>query len=63
MEAAGARLLHRAAARTQDAATRRLLGDLAAAEAAHEGRADALEAEHLGDARAARIWPSGGSSS
>jgi rubrerythrin len=44
----------RAAARTTDAATRKLLGDLAAAEARHEGQADLLEAEHLGgDARAA----------
>ncbi|MGB3279291.1 MAG: iron exporter MbfA [Pseudorhodobacter sp.] len=38
----------RAAGRTSDAATRKLLGDLAAAEAAHETRADALEGEHLG---------------
>jgi rubrerythrin len=51
MEAQARGFYERAAARTQDAATRRLLGDLAAAEAAHEGRADALEAEHLGDAR------------
>ncbi len=42
----------RAAARTTDAETRKLLGDLAAAEAAHEDRAGALEAEHLSaDAR------------
>ena len=39
----------RAAARTQDAATRKLLGDLAAAEAGHEKKADRLEAEHLPD--------------
>lgn len=39
----------RAAARTTDADTRKLLGDLAAAEAAHETRAEGLEAEHLGD--------------
>jgi erythrin-vacuolar iron transport family protein len=51
MEAQARAFYERAATRTQDAATRRLLGDLAAAEAAHEGRADALEAEHLGDAR------------
>jgi rubrerythrin len=51
MEAQARGFYERAAARTQDAATRRLLGYLAAAEAAHEGRADALEAEHLGDAR------------
>lgn len=38
----------RAAAHTTDAATRKLLGDLAAAEAAHENLAGALEAEHLG---------------
>lgn len=38
----------RAAAKTTDAETRKLLGDLAAAEAAHETRAEALEAEHLG---------------
>ncbi len=43
----------RAAGRTADAATRKLLGDLAAAEAGHDRRAGALEAEHLGaDARA-----------
>ncbi len=39
----------RAAARTEDAATRKLLGDLAAAEAGHEQRAGELQAEHLGD--------------
>ncbi|NCO87748.1 MAG: rubrerythrin family protein [Rhodobacterales bacterium] len=38
-----------AAARTTDAATRKLLGDLAAAEAGHQATANALEAEHLGD--------------
>ena len=37
----------KAAQRSGDAATRKLLGDLAAAEAAHQVRADALEAEHL----------------
>lgn len=37
----------RAAARTQDAATRKLLGDLAAAEAGHERHAQRLEATHL----------------
>ncbi len=42
----------RAAARTGDAATRKLLGDLAAAEAGHEAHAIGLEAEHLSsDAR------------
>ncbi len=39
----------RAAAHASDAATRRLLGDLAAAEAGHQGRAQALEDEHLHD--------------
>ena len=39
----------RAAAHTTDAATRKLLGDLAAAEAAHKALAGELEAEHLGD--------------
>jgi rubrerythrin len=42
----------KAAQRSGDAATRKLLGDLAAAEAGHQARADALEAEHLdADAR------------
>jgi rubrerythrin len=50
MERAAQDFYTRAAARTQDAATRRLLGDLAAAEAGHEARADGLEAEHLPDA-------------
>lgn len=36
-----------AASRTSDAATRKLLGDLAAAEAGHQKTAEALEAEHL----------------
>jgi rubrerythrin len=36
-----------AASATQDAATRRLLGDLAAAEAGHERTADRLEADNL----------------
>ncbi len=36
-----------AAARTQDAGTRKLLGDLAAAEAGHQNRAEELEAKHL----------------
>ncbi|MCA2011345.1 rubrerythrin family protein [Cereibacter sphaeroides] len=43
-----------AAQRTSDAATRKLLGDLAAAELGHENAAHALEDKHLGeDARAA----------
>ncbi|MBW4706614.1 VIT1/CCC1 transporter family protein [Roseobacter sp. YSTF-M11] len=36
-----------AAARTTDAATRKLLGDLAAAEAGHQATAEDLEAKHL----------------
>ncbi len=39
----------RAAQSTTDAATRKLLGDLAAAEAGHQRTADALEAKHLPD--------------
>jgi rubrerythrin len=39
----------RAAARTADAETRKLLGDLAAAEASHEARAVDLADTHLGD--------------
>lgn len=54
MEQAAQDFYTRAAARTQDAATRRLLGDLAAAEASHERHADALSETHLApDARAA----------
>ncbi len=53
MEAAARHFYERAAARATDAATRRLLGDLAAAEAGHERTADRLEAEHLGEARPA----------
>mgnify|MGYP000064034484 CR=1 FL=1 len=37
----------KAAQRTSDAATRKLLGDLAAAESGHQDRAGELEAEHL----------------
>jgi rubrerythrin len=37
----------KAAQRTQDAATRKLLGDLAAAEAGHQSTASDLEAQHL----------------
>jgi rubrerythrin len=40
----------RAAARAGDAETRKLLGDLAAAEAGHGALAETLAAEHLGDA-------------
>jgi len=39
----------RAAAKSQDAGTRKLLGDLAAAEAKHERHADALTEKHLDD--------------
>jgi rubrerythrin len=43
----------KAAARTSDAGTRKLLGDLAAAEAGHQTKAEHLEAKHLDeDARA-----------
>jgi len=49
MERGARDFYERAAARTADAATRKLLGDLAAAEAGHEGHARSLEAEHLGD--------------
>jgi erythrin-vacuolar iron transport family protein len=38
-----------AAGRATDADTRKLLGDLAAAEAGHQAKADRLETQHLGD--------------
>lgn len=47
MEHDAERFYTAAAARTSDAATRKLLGDLAAAEAAHEAKAETLEAAHL----------------
>jgi erythrin-vacuolar iron transport family protein len=47
MEAGARDFYERAAARTTDAATRKLLGDLAAAEAGHERKASDLEARHL----------------
>ncbi len=50
MEAQAEKFYRAAAARTTDAATRKLLGDLAAAEAGHEATAGALEAQHLGTA-------------
>lgn len=50
MEREGGAFYRRAAERTQDAKTRKLLGDLAAAEAAHEARAGELSATHLHDA-------------
>ncbi len=49
MEQQAADFYLRAAARTQDAATRKLLGDLAAAEQGHAEHAKGLEAEHLGE--------------
>lgn len=49
MESEAARFYSRAAQATSDAATRKLLGDLAAAEAGHERRAGELEATHLTD--------------
>lgn len=48
MEAQAERFYQLAASRTQDADTRKLLGDLALAEAGHEARAEALEAEYVG---------------
>ncbi|TCO73531.1 iron exporter MbfA [Rhodovulum euryhalinum] len=39
----------KAAQRTSDAGTRKLLGDLAAAEAGHEARADTLVEKHVGE--------------
>ncbi len=49
MEREAGAFYQRAAQTTSDAATRRLLGDLAAAEAGHGVRADELAAEHLTD--------------
>jgi rubrerythrin len=49
MERDAQRFYETAAAATTDAATRKLLGDLAAAEAGHADTADDLEKEHLGD--------------
>jgi len=48
MEAEARRFYLRAAQRSQDAAIRRLLGDLAAEERRHEHLADQLEAKHVG---------------
>ncbi len=48
MERGAAAFYARAAARTEDAETRKLLGDLAAAEAKHELRAGDLTGAHLG---------------
>lgn len=53
MEMQAAAFYARAAAHTQDAATRKLLGDLAAAEAGHVEAANDLQARHLtGDEKA-----------
>lgn len=49
MEKDAERFYLAAAQRTRDAATRKLLGDLAAAEAGHQGTAEQLEAKHLDD--------------
>lgn len=49
MERQAEAFYRKAAARTQDADTRKLLGDLAAAEAGHAHRADKLEEKHLDD--------------
>lgn len=47
MEQDAARFYHAAAARASDAPTRKLLGDLAAAEAGHQIKAGELESKHL----------------
>lgn len=49
MERDAARFYHAAAQRTSDPSTRKLLGDLAAAEAGHQTTAAQLEAKHLKD--------------
>ncbi len=49
MERRAAEFYLRAAGRVADAATRRLLGDLAAAEAGHVQIAEGLETQHLGE--------------
>lgn len=49
MERDAERFYRAAAAATTDADTRKLLGDLAAAEAGHTSKANELEVEHLGD--------------
>lgn len=54
MESQAERFYRQAADRSSDADTRKLLGDLAAAESGHSDAAGRLEAEHLGgEARAA----------
>ncbi|MFD2739653.1 iron exporter MbfA [Sulfitobacter aestuarii] len=47
MEQQAAHFYHAAAVRSQDAATRKLLGDLAAAESGHQAEADRLTDAHL----------------
>jgi rubrerythrin len=54
MEAEARNFYVRAAQRTADADTRKLLGDLAAAEARHERAAEALEEKYLGQAARGR---------
>lgn len=49
MERDAERFYQSAAARTKDAATRKLLGDLAVAEAGHQRKSAELEAKHLTD--------------
>ena len=49
MERDAERFYRKAAERSQDADTRKLLGDLAVAEAGHSAQADQLEQKHLGD--------------
>jgi rubrerythrin len=49
MERQAERFYTAAAGRTSDAATRKLLGDLAAAEAGHTKKAERLEERHLGE--------------
>lgn len=49
MERDAERFYRAAAARTSDTDTRKLLGDLAAAEAGHNAKAEDLEREHLSD--------------
>lgn len=49
MEQEAARFYEKAASMAKDASTRKLLGDLAAAERGHEKTAEAAEARHLGE--------------
>jgi rubrerythrin len=54
MEADARRFYIQAASRTSDAAVRKLLGDLAQAEADHQKSVEAAEAQHLGGEKRAR---------